>query len=68
MPKPITIDKGDFSLNFPDPETPLLEPQGPTPTWEQWMNETAERTRFFLQHRDSREQRKRDPAEERFVL
>lgn len=68
MPKPITIDKGDLDLNLPDPETPLKEPQSPPPTWEQWMEETAERTRFFLLHQDSQEQRMRDPAEKRFVL
>jgi len=68
MPKPITIEKSDLDLNFPDPEAPLKEPQTPSPTWEQWMMETAERTRYFLKHQNSREQRLRDPNEKRFVL
>jgi len=68
MPKPITIDQSDLDLHFPDPETPLKESQNPAPTWGQWMAETEERTRCFLKHQDSREQRMRDPDEERFVL
>lgn len=68
MPKPITIEKSDLDLNFPEPEVPLKESQNPPPTWEQWMRETEERTRYFLKHQNSREQRMRDPDEKRFVL
>ncbi|MCF6312883.1 MAG: hypothetical protein L3J39_10580 [Verrucomicrobiales bacterium] len=68
MPKLITIDKSDLELHFPDPEAPLKEPQTPAPTWEQWMTETADRTRFYLTQEYSQEQRKRNPAEKRFVL
>lgn len=68
MPNTINIDKGDLELNFPNPEMPLKEPPCSQLSWEQWMMETADRTRYFLLHHDSREQRKRDPNEERFVL
>ncbi len=68
MPKPIIIEKSDLELNFPNPEVPLKESQTPPPTWEQWMMETAERTRYFLKHQYSRELHMRDPEEKRFVL
>lgn len=68
MPEPITVEKSDLNLIFPELEAPLKEPQTPSPTWEQWMMETAERTRYFLKNKDYREDRRHNEAEERFVL
>ena len=68
MSKPIKILPHDLELVFPDPREPLLPHATQDITWEQWMQECAERTNAYLRTYD----RVNDPTltrhAERFVL
>ena len=65
----ITITEDDLDLNFPDPETPLFSSHLKNPiSWEDWITEMTPMWKNYMAEYDSREQRKRDPAEKRFVL
>ncbi|MFV0338255.1 MAG: hypothetical protein ACK5LK_08455 [Chthoniobacterales bacterium] len=65
-PSPKTNNPPD--LNLPTPKSPL-RPQSPSSiSWQEFMNETATRTRLYLERHDDREKRarSRNPAE--FIL
>jgi len=48
--KPLQLTDADFSLEFPEPEKPLLEGPGEPCTWEECMRETAVQTNHWLKH------------------
>jgi hypothetical protein len=47
---PLHLTEDDLTLNFPEPAEPLLEGPGEPCTWEQWMDQTAAQTIYYLQH------------------
>lgn len=67
--KHITVTKDDLELNFPDPEEALYASHLRNKiSWENWVQEMTPAWKRYMSEFDSREQRKRDPNEERFVL
>lgn len=64
----ITIRPEDLELVFPDPVEPLLPHAHPKISWEQWMQECAERTNAYLASYDRRSDPTLSTNEERFVL
>jgi hypothetical protein len=66
-PDAIALDKNCFDLNLPSPETALRDPAPATISWQAFMAETADRTRFYLVEFDDREQRARSRNDAEFV-
>ncbi len=63
------ITKDDLELHFPDPGEPLFASHRRSEiSWEAWMQEITPIWKWYMEKYDSREQRRRDPAEKRFVL
>jgi hypothetical protein len=56
-----------MDLNFPEPTSPLKRPKDVEITWEQWMRETATRTRIYLRDHYDPEERLRNKVSEPFV-
>lgn len=54
-----------FDLNLPSPDTPLRPSAAAPISWQEFMAETAVRTRHYLERFDDREERarNRNPAE-----
>lgn len=50
-------DNDPFDLDLPSPETPLSESAAPAISWQEFMDETAVRTRLYLERYDGREER-----------
>ncbi len=46
----IEISEADLNLEFPEPTQPLLEGPGDPVTWQQFMQETAAQTNYWLKH------------------
>ncbi len=55
-----------LTLDFPEPEEPLLEGPGESCSWEEFMLETAVQTNYWLKHFGDEDLP--PPFEERFSL
>ena len=60
-------DDNRFDLDLPSPEIPLREPTAPAISWQEFMDETAVRTRLYLERFDDREERARSRNATAFV-
>lgn len=56
-----------MSLNLPEPTEPLKQPSYRKVTWQEWMDETAQRTRDYLKNHYDPEERLANKVSERFV-
>lgn len=63
---PLELSPADLELVFPEPRESLKDHPNRRVSWDQWMDETAARTRAFFRNPSPREP-DRSPRE-RFVL
>lgn len=56
-----------FDLDLPSPASPLRESATPAISWQEFMDETAMRTRLYLERYDDREERARSRNSNEFV-
>jgi hypothetical protein len=65
----IPVSYDSLKLNFPEPDSPLLESHlRKKISWAKCVRETEPARKRYMANYDSREQRLRDPDETRFVL
>ena len=56
-----------FALNLPSPESSLRQPDAAVISWQEFMEETAVRTRLYLVRFDDREERARSRNRDEFI-